>query len=70
MLYEKETDVLSWSSSSSSLKSKSSERRLVTVISRDLVCSKIPMEYVCDVELLRERVRARRIQHDEQSFDL
>jgi hypothetical protein len=36
-----------------------------------LVCSKIPSEYVCDVELLRERVRSRRFSgDDEQSFDM
>jgi hypothetical protein len=44
---------------------------LVTVISNELVCSKIPSEYVCDVELLRERVRSRRLSDDdEQSFDM
>ena len=43
---------------------------VVTVISSDLVCSKVPSEFVCDVEVLRERVRARRMQRDEQSFDL
>jgi hypothetical protein len=44
---------------------------LVTVISNELVCSKIPSEYVCDVELLRERVRSRRFSgDDEQSFDM
>lgn len=47
------------------------DRRLITVISDELVCSKIPSNYVCDVHVLRERVRARRIQSDdEQSFDL
>lgn len=47
------------------------DHRLITVISNELVCSKIPSNYVCDVNLLRDRVRARR-QHsdDEQSFDL
>ncbi|UJR31601.1 hypothetical protein I4U23_019087 [Adineta vaga] len=44
---------------------------LVTVISNDLVCSKVPCEFVCDVELLRSRVRLRRYESDdEQSFDL
>jgi hypothetical protein len=43
----------------------------VTVISNELVCSKVPSEYVCDVNLLRERVRSRRLYiDDEQSFDL
>ncbi|CAF4987894.1 unnamed protein product, partial [Rotaria socialis] len=45
--------------------------KLVTVISNELVCSKIPCEYVCDVKLLRERVRSRHFSSDdEQSFDL
>ena len=43
---------------------------VVTVISSDLVCSKVPSEFVCDVEVLRQRARARRIESDEQSFDL
>ena len=44
---------------------------VVTVISSDLVCSKVPSEYLCDVELLRRRVRLRRHgSDDEQSFDL
>ncbi|CAF1558366.1 unnamed protein product [Adineta ricciae] len=58
------------SQSSSSYKKKGG---LVTVISNDLVCSKVPCEYVCDVELLRSRVRLRRYgsgSDDEQSFDL
>ncbi|CAF0734639.1 unnamed protein product [Adineta steineri] len=43
----------------------------VTVISNELVCSKVPIEFVCDVELLRSRVRTRRFDSDdEQSFDL
>ncbi|CAF4209053.1 unnamed protein product, partial [Rotaria sordida] len=49
------------------------KNKLVTVISNDLVCSKVPSEYVCDVELLRERVRSRHFYNDdddEQSFDL
>ena len=57
-------------SSSSSLSSKKEEDRCITVISSDLVCSKIPVDYVCDVELLRERVRHRQMYSDEQSFDL
>ncbi|CAF1330466.1 unnamed protein product [Adineta ricciae] len=58
------------SQSSSSYKTKGG---LVTVISNGLVCSKVPCEYVCDVELLRSRVRLRRYgsgSDDEQSFDL
>jgi hypothetical protein len=44
---------------------------VVTVISNELICSKVPCEYVCDVELLRERVRSRLFcNDDEQSFDL
>jgi hypothetical protein len=51
--------------------SSSKQSRLVTVISNDLICSKVPSEYVCDVELLRERVRSRCFSgDDEQSFDL
>jgi len=51
--------------------SSSNKHGLVTVISNELVCSKIPSEYVCDVDLLRERVRSRRLYNDdEQSFDL
>ena len=47
------------------------DHRLITVISNELVCSKIPSNYVCDVSVLRERVRARRLHgDDEQSFDL
>ena len=47
------------------------DRRLVTVISNELVCSKVPSNYVCDVNVLRERVRERRLySDDEQSFDL
>ena len=43
----------------------------VTVISNELICSKVPCEYVCDVESLRERVRSRHFSgDDEQSFDL
>jgi hypothetical protein len=62
ILYESKTDL----SSSSSKKDG-----LVTVISNELVCSKIPSEYVCDVGMLRERVRSRRLYYnDEQSFDL
>jgi hypothetical protein len=51
--------------------SSSNKHELVTVISNELVCSKIPSEYVCDVDLLRERVRSRHLYNDdEQSFDL
>ncbi len=60
ILYERSNDT-------SSMKN----RRLVTVISNELVCSKVPSEYVCDVDILRERVRTRRLyDDDEQSFDL
>ena len=62
--------VLYDTSDSSPSSLKKSEDDLVTVISSDLVCSKIPMEYVCDVELLRERVRRRQLYSDEQTFDL
>lgn len=43
---------------------------LLTVISDELICSKIPCEYVCDIEILRERVRLRSISNQTQSFDL
>jgi hypothetical protein len=60
ILYERINDI-------SSIKN----RRLLTVISNELVCSKVPSEYVCDVDILRERVRTRRLYNDdEQSFDL
>jgi hypothetical protein len=60
ILYERINDI-------SSIKN----RRLLTVISNELVCSKVPPEYVCDVDILRERVRTRRLYNDdEQSFDL
>jgi hypothetical protein len=49
---------------------KTDARSLVTVISTDLVCSKVPTEFVCDVDSLRQRVRARQIHSDELSFDL
>jgi hypothetical protein len=42
----------------------------VTVISEELVCSKIPSECVCDVKLLRERVRVRQLCDEDQTFDL
>ncbi len=51
--------------------SSSKKHGRVTVISNELVCSKVPSEYVCDVDLIRERVRSRRLYiDDEQSFDL
>ena len=52
-------------------RSISKKSGLVTVISSELVCSKVPWEYVCDVALLRERVRGRRSDSDDgESFDL
>ena len=42
----------------------------ITVISNQLICSKIPAQFVCDIEFLRERVRSRIRCHNEQSFDL
>lgn len=42
----------------------------LTVISNQLICSKIPSEYVCDINTLRERVRSRNFSTNEQSFDL
>ncbi|CAF1565950.1 unnamed protein product [Rotaria sp. Silwood1] len=60
ILYETKNELSKWN-----------KNKLVTVISNELVCSKVPSEYVCDVELLRERVRTRNFSSDdEQSFDL
>ena len=59
ILYETRNELLS-----------STTKGLVTVISSELVCSKVPSEYLCDVDILRERVRSRRLYTDEQSFDL
>jgi hypothetical protein len=50
--------------------STSNKHELVTVISSELVCSKVPCGSLCDVDVLRERVRSRRLYNDEQSFDL
>jgi hypothetical protein len=46
------------------------ENELLTVISNQLICSKIPSDFVCDIEILRERVRSRTFCNNEQSFDL
>ncbi len=63
------TFVILYETNNESLSSK--DHGLVTVISNELVCSKVPSEYVCDVDVLRERVRTRRLfNDDEQSFDL
>ena len=43
---------------------------LITVISNQLVYSKIPSSIVCDIDILRERVRSRYSCSKEQSFDL
>ena len=51
-------------------KTKLDQAGLLTVISNDFICSKIPSEYVCDIEILRERVRSRSISNQTQSFDL
>ncbi|CAF4350150.1 unnamed protein product [Rotaria sp. Silwood2] len=60
ILYETKNEVSMWN-----------KNKLVTVISNELICSKVPSEYLCDVELLRERVRTRHFSSDdEQSFDL
>ena len=49
----------------------SKNRNLVTVISSDLICSKVPRKYLCDIDSLRQRVRCRRVHFDsQQSFDL
>ena len=46
------------------------EQRYLTVISNELICSKIPSQLVCDMNILRERVRSRTLCNNEQSFDL
>ena len=43
---------------------------LITVISNQLICSRIPSHFVCDINVLRERVRSRTFCSNEQSFDL
>ncbi|CAF1673222.1 unnamed protein product [Adineta ricciae] len=45
-------------------------QNFVTVISNQLVCSKVPPQFLCDLDTLRERVRCRASCHNEQSFDL
>ena len=42
----------------------------MTVISNQLVCSKVPSHFICDIDVLRERVRSRASCKGEQSFDL
>ncbi|CAF1292654.1 unnamed protein product [Rotaria sp. Silwood1] len=42
----------------------------ITVISNQLICSKVPSHFVCDINILRERVRSRSFCNNEQSFDL
>jgi len=60
VLYETKTDFLSlWN-----------KQGLVTVISNQLVCSKVPSHFLCDIDVLRERVRCRASCNNEQSFDL
>ncbi|CAF2894441.1 unnamed protein product [Rotaria sp. Silwood2] len=44
--------------------------RFMTVISNQLICSKVPSHFVCDINVLRERVRSRSRCNKEQSFDL
>jgi hypothetical protein len=44
--------------------------KFLTVISNQLICSKIPSNFVCDINILRERVRLRSFCHIVQSFDL
>jgi len=46
------------------------ELEFLTVISNQLICSKIPSDFVCDIDILRERVRSRNFCNNEQSFDL
>jgi hypothetical protein len=46
------------------------ENGFLTVISNQFICSKIPSQFVCDINILRERVRSRTLCNNEQSFDL
>lgn len=50
--------------------SNSNEHRLVAVISNQLICSKVPASFLCDVHSIWARVRLRPSQPDIQSFDL
>ena len=50
--------------------SNSNEHRLVAVISNQLICSKVPAYFLCDVQSIWARVRLRPSQADVQSFDL
>lgn len=42
----------------------------LTVISNQMICSKIPSSFLCNVDVLRARVRSRISCDEEQSFDL
>ncbi len=49
---------------------KKMTNEFLTVISNQLICSKIPSHFVCDIDTLRERVRSRIRCNNAQSFDL
>ena len=50
--------------------SSSNPRRLAAVISNQLLCSKVPSSFLCDVQSIWARARLRPSQSDVQSFDL
>lgn len=52
------------------LYSRKSSHGYLTVISNELICSKIPAYLLCDIHVLRARVRSRISMHQKQSFDL
>lgn len=52
------------------LVSRKSSQGHLTVISNQLICSKIPTSVLCDVRVLRARVRSRISAQQKQSFDL
>ncbi|CAF1195329.1 unnamed protein product [Rotaria sordida] len=44
--------------------------QFLTVISNQLICSKVPSYFLCDINVLSQRVRSRSYCNNEQSFDL
>ena len=52
------------------LYSRKSHHGYLTVISNQMICSKIPAYLLCNVDVLRARVRSRISSDEEQSFDL
>lgn len=64
------TFVVLYETKMDSLSSSWNKKGFITVISNQLICSKIPSYFVCDINVLRERVRSRSSQSNELSFDL